>query len=286
MRIKHVVVLVVLGCVTMISLSLAFYYRRQTVHLRSQLAAAIAMVGSTPAGSDVVPPAQEFPARAVTRGTIPAQGRAWGDASPRGKSAVLEQVPSEGAPQADPVDDAPPDSVEEPAPMVPPEAREETRVRRLEEVMVKQQAQQQIEEAWNRTTNYFESRKTQGMTQEQLAEYNRMMTLLNETWMLKQSSKGRTRAGDRRDAAYAVESNLTVLAVMLENERTQEYRQLALAMGKSEQEATEFAGYINQIASNTSLRAIFPDISGRGSAVRGKAIRDFNSRGSRGLIEH
>jgi hypothetical protein len=150
-------------------------------------------------------------------------------------------------------------------------ARYEAELKRYEETLKRRQkARDNVVVAWNNATNYFANRKTSGMNEKQLAEYNRMLAILNETWAVKQELQGnKLRADDRRQATSLMQSNMVVLAQMLEAERNQEFKDLAVAMGHSETDAAAFAGYINQITSNTTINAIFPDLFQRGGGSRG-----------------
>lgn len=135
----------------------------------------------------------------------------------------------------------------------------------------RQRAKERILESWNNATNYFANRQTSAMSTEQLAEYRKLMDLMGETWALKQAlQENASKMTDRREAGATVQSNMVVLARMLDAERNREYYDLAMAMGLGEADAAKMVDYINQIASNTSVNVIFADTTTRGGGRGGR----------------
>lgn len=133
--------------------------------------------------------------------------------------------------------------------------------KRYEEMQLRRQEMRDyIQNAWVQRTNYFRSRDTSKMTEEELEEYGAMMILLDETWTLSQRLQSGLPFNERYQVMWAVRSNMVALAPMLDDERNHEYYDLAVGMGHSATEASAFVDYVNQITSNTSLRTIFPNV--------------------------
>lgn len=262
MRIRHLVLAVLGFSALLASASLALYYRSQAIHYRREWAAVLAHLGKPSEGTELLSPAP--PSASPHPSPAPTQPGAATGIRPTPAplaSTVTGVEPSEAASSDD-------DGAEQTGPM-PPKRREEVAAHQTASAAQRQQNQQQAQAAWNQATNYFASRNTAGMSNAELAEYNGMVALLNETWALKQLPQDSLRPDERRAAAYAIQSNMVALTTMLENERSREYRDLAAAMGRNGTEASAFAGYINQINSNTSINAIFPETVQRGPGNRG-----------------
>jgi hypothetical protein len=128
----------------------------------------------------------------------------------------------------------------------------------------RQEAKVRAETAYAEATNYFMFRDTHNMTEADMEEYIRMLTLLEETRALTQQMQNGLPPEDRRPTMSAVRSNMVALTPLLNNERDQEFFDLAVTMGHSAADAESMVTYINQINSNTSLRVIFPDMPRRG----------------------
>lgn len=128
----------------------------------------------------------------------------------------------------------------------------------------REKARQQADNAYAGATNYFLYRDTQNMSDSDKEEFLRMLTLLQETRTMIQQMQAGLPPEDRRTAMSTVRSNIVELTPLLNSERDQEMFDLAVSMGHSETEADRMVAYIKQIASNTSLRVIFPDLPHRG----------------------
>lgn len=122
---------------------------------------------------------------------------------------------------------------------------------------------QRLQNSWDQKTNYFFSVDTSAMSSSEIKEFNRMLYLLDQSWALNQRLQSRPPQEERRQLATTLRSNVVELTPLLEKERDREYYQVALSMGQSEKEAAQFVTYINQIASNTSVRELFPGFGGR-----------------------
>jgi hypothetical protein len=226
--------------VLLIPSSLAVYYRNRALHFEKAWADAVALPDL--ADGDGMTQAPAAAPRAAW--TPPPEPRRAGVGEPQAGEAPAEvDAEAEVLQQVE----------------ITPKMREEMEQRRKEAELRRQYARQQAMDSMRRATNYFANRRTSGMTPAQQEAFNRMMAILNETVALKELSYAENQPRDRGRAGATIKSNLVVLASMLERERRQEYVDLAVAMGHSAEDAAAFAGYIDQIISNTSLNLIFPD---------------------------
>lgn len=153
-----------------------------------------------------------------------------------------------------------------------PQRYEEMQKRRAE-------ALQRVQNAWDQSADYFMNRDVSRMSEQELDEYSRMITLLNETRALTSQLQTGVPPEQRREVMSTLHSNMMALVPLLDSERNKEYYDLALAMGQSEAQAAALVGYINQIGSNTSVRNIFPDL-GRGGFRDGGRGRGGPPRGN------
>lgn len=132
---------------------------------------------------------------------------------------------------------------------------------RYAEIQQRRQAfQQEMQNAWGNMTNYFMSRDTSRMSGPERDEYNALLTLLNQTWALNQQLQSGLPADARQQVFSALRSNVTAVIPLLDRERNREYYDAALSMGQSEEDAATMVYYINQITSNTSIRAVLPGL--------------------------
>ncbi|MEI8243045.1 MAG: hypothetical protein WCI17_07240 [bacterium] len=236
--------------------SLAIYYRSQALYFEKALADAVALPDLADGGG-----APQAPAAAPREAWIPPP-----ETRRAGVGEPAEEAPAEAEVEAV-------QQVE-----ITPKMQEEMEQRRKDAELRRQYSRQQALDSMRRATNYFANRKTSGMTAAQQEEFNRMAAILKETVALKELSYAENQSRDRGRAGATIKSNLVVLASMLERERRQEYVDLAMAMGHSAEDAAAFAGYIDQIISNTSIGVIFPDakrgvLRGSREEPRGSAPR-------------
>lgn len=273
MQTTHKMLLTAAIAAFLVSGSFALYYREQAVHYRKEWDSAMVLLGGDQSAAVTTPPS---PAVEEESSVERRRGRSEFRKSLEPLAARPATVEGDATQVEDdstfPTNDIVGENRDwmENLRRTNP-AKYEEAVKQYEEMQKrKQKARENVVAAWNNATNYFANRKTSGMNERQLAEYNKMLALLNETWELKQEMQGnKLKSDDRRAAGSMMQSNVVALAQMLENERNQEYRDLAIAMGHSEAEAAAFAGYINQITSNTTINAIFPDLLQRGGGSRG-----------------
>jgi hypothetical protein len=271
MRIKHLV-LISLGIIMLlITSSLALYYQHQSAYFQREWNAAVAQLGTITAEPATRTMKSQLKTSAAQTNS--------NDANLIGTSRwEVEQRPADK--------DKP-----TPTPAVTTSQRsadpQQSRRRgsdwmenlrtndptRYEEVQQRrQEMQKSAENAWSQTTDYFMNRDTSSMGEQDMQEYNQMMTLLGEIWTLRQQLQSDLPRDDRRQVMSTVRSNIVALTPLLDNERNREFYDLAVNMGQSASDAVTFVRYADQITSNTSLRAIFPQGAMRGGIFGGRGF--------------
>jgi hypothetical protein len=261
MRIKYLV-LIGLGIVSLLGTSsLALYYRHQAAYFEREWSAVVKQLGAEPATS----------AEPILRNASAPQMNANNAELSQTRRQEPAQQPAEKEKLALASTVTPPPVSSDPN---PPRRRgadwlENLRTsdpKRYEEIQQRrQEMQQRAQDAWVQGTNYFMNRDTSKMSDPEMEEYNKMVTLLSQTRELSQQLQSDVPPEVRREIMFNVRSNMTALTPLLNNERNREYYDLAVNMGHSEEDAGTIVEYINQITSNTSLRVILPGIMrGRG----------------------
>ena len=132
----------------------------------------------------------------------------------------------------------------------------------------REEMQQRRQAAWERSAAYFINRDTSEMSQAEADEYTAMIGMLNQAATLNQQLQSGLSPELRRQLTADLRSNVVAVLPLLEKERNREYYDVAIAMGQSEQEAATMVSYINQIASNTSIRTILPGVRVGGGGRR------------------
>jgi hypothetical protein len=255
---------VALGIVLLtLTTSLAVYYRGQARHFEGQWSWAVAQLGKMPAvpaaaPSFHVPTPEPRPKPAAVSNATPAIVQ---------RPAVEAQAEPGAVPAPAFVAAAPPAPDGQRGGRRGADWLSNLRTndpQRYEEMQQRRKDfEERVQSAWARSTNYFMSRDTSKMSEPDLQDYSRMISLLDETRTLSDRLQSGVAPEERRQMFAAVRSNMVALTPLLDNERNKEYYDLAVAMGSDEKRAAEFVGYVNQIASNTSVRNIFPAL-GRG----------------------
>ncbi len=152
----------------------------------------------------------------------------------------------------------------------------------------REKARRDVQNAFARKAAFFLGRNTEGMTDDQNAEYNRMLTLLEDTWTLSERIQNdELPREERREVMHALRDNTRELAPLLENERTVEFMALGYEMGYGDAEAADFAAYVNEIIDITSMRSVFQGMwAGRGFGTspgnrsdENRTPRDDNGKG-------
>lgn len=131
-----------------------------------------------------------------------------------------------------------------------------------------QEAQARIQNAFAQKADYFQSRDTSGMSDDDLADYNRMLALLDQTWKLAALMQTDLPRDQRHEAADAVRSNMFELTPLMLEERAREFQDYAIAMGLSSKDAATFATNMTAIIDATTLQNLFRGLM-RGPFGRG-----------------
>ena len=242
--------------------SLALYYRSQAVHFQREYSAAMARLDRL--NAETVTPAPAASRGAVARKTPAAPREAdAGRPAARPDPEPLVAETNSSAPLADVtmLPRAPePDRLRRRSADWMENLRTNDPQRYLEFQQRRLEIQQNMQNAWGQTTNYFMNRDLSKMTPADLDEYNTMITLLGQTWALSQQLQSGLPPDVRQQVVATLRSNIVAVVPLLDSERNREYYDTAVAMGQSEQDAATMVSYINQITSNTSLRAILPGV--------------------------
>lgn len=273
MRSKTAVLIGIAAVVLLTASSLAVFYRSQAMEYRQKYNETLARLNAMNTSPDepIAAEPSDEPHRNSRRGPHP--GAVGGEpAAPQNAPGEMASAPAQPA-------EVPPG----PAAPTPGGERGGRRsfdwmemmrtndpARYAEFQQRRQDYQKSIQSAWNQATNYFLSRDTSRMSSAEVEEYNTMLALLGQTWALNQQLQSGLPPEQRREVVTALRSNIVTIAPLLENERNREYYDAAITMGQSPENAASMVSYINQITSNTSLRAIIPglrfggDFGGRG----------------------
>lgn len=143
-----------------------------------------------------------------------------------------------------------------------PQRYEELQKRRVE-------AQESVQKAFVKKADYFLSRETSGMTETELADYNRMLALLDQTWKLTALMQSDLSRDQRHEVMDTVRSNMSELAPLMMEERNREFQDYAVALGFSPQEAAIFATNMNAVIDATTVQNLFRGMTRGGPFGRG-----------------
>lgn len=135
------------------------------------------------------------------------------------------------------------------------EELKKTDPKRYEEMMARRnEFQQNMQNAFSQRAATLLDRDTSKMSQEELAQYQNMLNLMNTTWKLsEQMTSSDLSSEERRELWQTMRETTDELRPLLDNERNQRFTELALSSGYSESEAATFTQYINDTISATSL---------------------------------
>lgn len=249
MRIKQSVWIGIGSISLLLASSLAFYYERQAVHYRREWQAAVNELHRVAVTVTVPSPAPE------TQPPSQPVGPAIG-VTPR--EAPPPQVPPTAVAATSPTPSGS-DRFRRPSDWM--ENLRTNDPQRYAEFQQRRQAMQQnAENAWAQATDYFMNRDTSQMTQSEQEEYNTMLSFLEQAGALNQQLQSGLPPEQRHQVMSELRSNVLAVVPLLDNERNREYYDMALTMGHSEEDAAALVNYINQIASNTTLRSILPGL--------------------------
>ncbi len=136
--------------------------------------------------------------------------------------------------------------------------KESDPVRFKEMQAVREQTKNQIQNSFAKKSLYLLDRDTSGMDGAEAEEYNKMITLLDNTWRLseKLQMQGLSRA-ERRPLMQSVRDNVKQLAPLLLNERDMEFYRTGLKMGYDETQAAQFVDQMNNVIEVTSVQSLY-----------------------------
>ena len=114
------------------------------------------------------------------------------------------------------------------------------------------------------------------MDENAVAEYKRMLGLLDETWRLSEQMQADLAPEERHDLMRTMHENVDELTPLMETERDRTFYEIGRDFGYTESEAKDFVEYLNGIIEVTSMRALFGGMHGgpggggdRGGGARG-----------------
>lgn len=134
---------------------------------------------------------------------------------------------------------------------------------RYEEITkAREEIRQRVSEGFAKKATHFLTQDVKNMNEEQKAQYERLIQLLNESWALTERLQADLPSEERRNIYGTLWQNMAELGPLLEAERQREFMDLALRVGYKPDEAQEFVAYVNQILDATSLLSLFPGMRG------------------------
>ncbi len=205
----------------------------------------------------------------VLHRVAPARDRAARSGRPVSVSADWESPESAGEVEVAP---RPDERVEAAQPLSTPEGTEDTepqdRRRWLERLAEtdperyaeiqerREAARHRVRESFAQKTAHFLYRDRDTLTDDERREYDYMLSLLGETWMLVEQLQDGD-VPDRREARRELRQNMRTLRPMLERERDREFFDMAVQLGYDEQGANEFVDYVNEMIDITSFGSLW-----------------------------
>lgn len=143
---------------------------------------------------------------------------------------------------------------------------------RYEEIQQRRkEARENMQRSIAEQANYYLSRDTSVMEEDEFAEYERMLLLLDETWGMAEQMQSNMPWEERRPIRRTMRDNMEQLEPLLDTERDKEFYQIGLDFGYTENEAVEFSDYLNGVIEVTSMRSLY---EGMHSGRRGGGGRD------------
>ena len=138
------------------------------------------------------------------------------------------------------------------------EELKQTDPEQYQEVMQQQEAARvRVRASLARKAARVLERDTTAMGEEELEEYNLMVTLLEETWTLAEQLRGDLPRDERRTIRRSMAEKMFTLTPMLEAERDREFYDLGMEFGYTEEESREFVTYLNEVIDLTSMRDVW-----------------------------
>lgn len=142
------------------------------------------------------------------------------------------------------------------------EEMKKTDPKHYEELMARREEfRQNIQNAFSQKAAALLDRDTSNLDEKEKAQYENMLSLMDETWKLTEKmTSPDTSAEERREIRHTLEETTTELRPLLEDERNQRFVELGLTSGYTAEEAETFAKYIDETIQATSM----PGGGGRG----------------------
>ena len=139
----------------------------------------------------------------------------------------------------------------------------QTDPRRYEEIQTRrQEARQRMERSIAEQATYYLKRDTAKMDENELADYNRLLGLLDETWRLAEQMQSDLPSEERHSLMRTMHDNMEELTPLMETERDRTFYEIGLDFGYTESEARDFKDYLNQVIDVTSMRTLFGGMHG------------------------
>ncbi|HMP74434.1 MAG TPA: hypothetical protein PKE55_14345 [Kiritimatiellia bacterium] len=140
--------------------------------------------------------------------------------------------------------------------------RENDPERYAEIIARREEARREVNDAFARKAAHFLNRDTSLMTDQDAEDYNLMLELLHETWVLADRMREVSSIDEGRELRRELMERTSLLRPLLREQRDREFNDLARQLGYDDQGAREFVAYINEMLDITSLRP--PGWGGRG----------------------
>lgn len=129
---------------------------------------------------------------------------------------------------------------------------------RYEEIQKRREdRQREISEQFAEKAAYFLKRDTSKMEETERESYNLMLQLLDETWRLTEQMRVEMPPDQRRELRQALREKAEVLNPLLQQERIRTFTEAGLAAGYTDDQAAQFAEYLNTVVDLTSPRGMF-----------------------------
>lgn len=145
------------------------------------------------------------------------------------------------------------------------EELKQTDPRRYEEIQTRrQEARQKTQRSIAEQATYYLDRDTSKMDETELADYDKLLGLLDETWRLAEQMQSDLPWEERRPLMRTLHENMQELTPLMESERDQAFYEVGLGFGYSESEAQEFTDYLNSVIEVTSMRTLMDSMHGGG----------------------
>ncbi|MBU0678295.1 MAG: hypothetical protein KJ626_09250 [Verrucomicrobia bacterium] len=138
--------------------------------------------------------------------------------------------------------------------------KEEDPERYQEILKQREESRQRMREGFAKKAAHFLDRDKSSMSEDEAAEYQHMLTLLDRTWSLAEQLRGDIPREDRRPLMHEMRDNIVELTPMLDAQRDREFYEIGLDFGYAEDEAVQFVEYLNGIVDVTSMRSFFENM--------------------------